>query len=544
MNPVPIGVAGDLYLTGPGLARGYHGRPEATAEAFVPDPFTAQAGERLYRTGDRARRLRDGRIEFLGRFDRQVKLRGFRIELGEIEAALARHPTVSEAAAIVREEGTGDRRLVAYVVPREGNASPAELRASLRDLLPEYMVPSRFVLLERLPLLPSGKVDLRSLALGKGLSGGAEDTRGVAPRNPWEAALAEVFAEVLGLESVGVEDDFFDLGGHSLLAVGLAAKIEKRFGRKLPLAALFEGATVEQVAIRLFDPARFDAWSPLVAMQPEGSKPPFFCVHPIGGGVTGYYRHLMRHLGPDQPFYGLQARGLEENAGLRHPWIEEMASEYIEALRSVQPHGPYLLGGASYGGWIAFEMAQQLKSQGEQIALLALIDAAAPKFLETHGEKDDEDEATPDPALQSHGMAHAMAVIAGKELRLSLEELQDLPLEELLALVLERMREAGLTDGEVDVSWVLRYRQSYNDRIRAGARYRARPYDGRIDLFRTTGSEAVEPPAEVENPTFGWDAVAPAGVVVHWFAGTHQAMLLEPYVIALAEALTARIDQA
>ncbi|HSF42699.1 MAG TPA: non-ribosomal peptide synthase/polyketide synthase [Thermoanaerobaculia bacterium] len=540
MKPVPIGVAGELYLTGPGLARGYHGRPEMTAEAFVPNPFTVRTGERLYRTGDRVRRLPDGRLEFLGRVDRQVKVRGFRIEPGEIEAALARHPAVSEAAALVREERPGDRRLVAYVVPREGDPLPAELRAFLRDLLPEYMVPSRFVVLERLPVLPNGKVDLQSLARERGAE---ETSKGVAPRNPWEAALAEIFAEVLGLESVGVEDDFFDLGGHSLLAVGLVARIEKRFGRKLPLATLFEGPTVEQVALRLFEPSRFAAWSPLVAMHPEGLKPPFFCVHPVGGGVTGYYRHLMRHLGPDQPFYGLQARGLEEQVGLRHPSIEEMASEYVGALRSVQPHGPYLLGGASYGGWVAFEMAQQLTREGEQIALLALFDAAAPKRLETNGPE--EEEALPDPAIQSYGMAHAMAVIAGKELRLSFEELRDLPLEEMLALVLERAREAGLADETIDVPWLVRYQKSFNERLRSGAQYRAQPYEGRIDLFRPTGApeaEAAEPVAE-EDPTLGWNAVASAGVAVHRFSGTHANMFLEPYVIDLAGSLTACIDR-
>jgi thioesterase domain-containing protein/acyl carrier protein len=542
MSPVPVGVAGELYLTGPGLALGYHGRPEATAGAFVPDPFAAQPGGRLYRTGDRVRLLQDGRIEFLGRVDRQVKLRGFRIELGEIEAALARHPSVNEAAAVVREDRPDDNRLVAFVVPREGSEpAPAELRSFLRNLLPEHMVPSRFIVLERMPLLPGGKVDFRSLALDESRPAEAMEPSGVPPRNPWEAALAEIFSDVLGVESVGVTDDFFSLGGHSLLAVGLAARIEKRFGRKLPLSVLFEGSTVERLAVRLFETSH-QPWSPLVAMQPEGSKPPLFCVHAIGGGVTGYYRHLVRHLGPDQPFYGLQARGLEEQAGLQHPTIEEMAAEYIDALRSVQPHGPYLLGGASFGGMIAFEMAQQLTGQGESIALLALLDAEPPRAFEEGSQADEEEEPEPDVALQSYHMAKAMALIAGKELRLTLEELQVLPPEEALALVLERAREAGLADETIDLPWLLRYRQSFNARIRSGDRYRARPYPGRLSLFLTTGSDAAEPPAGVDR-SLGWRALAPEGVEAHWVPGSHDGMLLEPHVVHLAEALAASIDR-
>jgi thioesterase domain-containing protein/acyl carrier protein len=546
-KPAPLGAAGELSATGPGLARGYHGRPDATAEAFVPDPFAVQGGERLYRTGDRVRRLPDGRLDFLGRFDRQVKLRGFRIELGEIEAALARHPAAGEVAVIVAEDRTGDRRLVAYVVPRGEDPSPAELRAFLRGVLPEHMIPSRFVLLDRLPLLPNGKVDLRSLALETGRSGEAAEA--ITPRNPWEAAVAEVFAQVLGVESVSVQDDFFDLGGHSLLAVGLVARIEKRFGRKLPLAVLFEGATVEQVATRLFNPARFAAWSPLVAMQPQGQRRPFFCVHPLGGGVVGYYRYLARRLGPKRPFYGIQARGLEEQAGLRHPSVEEMASEYIAALRKVQPEGPYLLGGASYGGTVAFEMAQQLVQQGQEVAVLALIDVQG-KPLATMGEAG-EVVGPEDPAAFAFSMARSLATQSEKDLKLTFDELQGLSEEEYLTLLLTRLREVGLMDETIDLPWILRYRESLYARIAAEARYRARPYPGRIDLFRTSRVLPGEPPppdapAEADDPTWGWSEVALGGVELHWIAGSHQTMLLEPAVMdisALLRKCFARVDK-
>ncbi|HSS51001.1 MAG TPA: thioesterase domain-containing protein, partial [Thermoanaerobaculia bacterium] len=258
-------------------------------------------------------------------------------------------------------------------------------------------------------------------------------------------------------------------------------------------------------------------------------------------GVTGYYRHLVQHLGPDQPFYGLQARGLEEHAGLRHPSIEEMASEYVDAVRSVQPQGPYLLGGASYGGWIAYEMAQQLARKKEQVALLALFDTGAPKSLAKDGPATVE-EPPPDAASQSYGMAQAMAAIAGKELRLSLDELQGLALEEVLALVLERVREAGLADETIDVPWVLRYRQSFNDRIRAGARYRARPYLGRIVLFRTRPDPA-EPPSEVQDVLAGWKPLSLTGVEARWVPGSHETMFLEPHVSQLAASLAACIQE-
>jgi thioesterase domain-containing protein/acyl carrier protein len=539
LEPVAMGLAGELYLTGLGLARGYLGQPEATAGAFVPDRFCAQAGGRLYRTGDRVRRLPDGRLEFLGRMDRQVKVRGFRIELGEVEVALARHPAVGETVAMVREDRTGDRRLVACVVPREGEPAVAELRSFLRGLLPEYMIPSHFVFRDRLPLLPSGKVDLQSLARETGAPKAVAGT--TLPRNPWEAALAEVFAEVLGLPQVGVQDDFFELGGHSLLAVGLKARIEKRFGRQMPLALLFEGPTVEQLAVRLFNPSRYAAWSPLVAMQPEGAKTPFFCVHPLGGGVVGYYRYLMRRLGPDRAFYGLQARGLEEYAGLAHPSIEEMASEYVARLRTVQPQGPYLLGGASFGGAIAFEMAQQLTQQGEEVGTLALIDAQV-KPLVTEGETPEGEEPPPLNADEfAYDMARSLAALAEKQLRLTYKELQGLPEERFLTVLLERLREAGLVDEGIDVPWLRRYRESLSARIAAGSRYRARPYPGRIDLFRTTRSAPGEPPAEspgaAADPTLGWSGIALGGVEVHWISATHQTMLLEPAVMDVAALL-------
>ncbi|MET0398426.1 MAG: amino acid adenylation domain-containing protein, partial [Longimicrobiaceae bacterium] len=247
-EPAPVGVPGELYLGGVSLARGYLGRPDLTAERFLPDPFLQTSGGRLYRTGDRARWLSDGTLEFLGRVDEQVKVRGFRVEPGEVEAALERHPGVREAVVVVREDAPGEKRLVGYVVPADGaEASSAELRAHLKASLPEYMVPGAFVVLERLPLTPSGKVARRTLPAPERLS--AEDF--VAPRTPAEEVLAGIWGDVLRVERVGAEDDFFELGGHSLVATRVVSRVRQAFGVELPLRALFEAPTVAGLAGRI-----------------------------------------------------------------------------------------------------------------------------------------------------------------------------------------------------------------------------------------------------------------------------------------------------
>jgi acyl-coenzyme A synthetase/AMP-(fatty) acid ligase len=244
-GPVPVGVPGELWLGGPGVARGYLGRPELTAEKFIPDGFGGEPGGRLYRTGDLVRWLPGGTVEFLGRVDHQVKVRGFRIEPGEIEAALRRHPQVREAVVVARGE-----RLVACVVADEEGPGAAELQGFLRGRLPAALVPSAFVRLSELPLTPTGKVDRRALA-GLGLETPAESGGHVAPRNPIEELLVPLWSEVLGVERVGVFDDFFALGGHSLLGVQLTSRVRDLFGVELPVRAVFSSATVAGLAERI-----------------------------------------------------------------------------------------------------------------------------------------------------------------------------------------------------------------------------------------------------------------------------------------------------
>ncbi|HWB41417.1 MAG TPA: non-ribosomal peptide synthetase, partial [Gemmatimonadales bacterium] len=250
LRPAPIGVPGELYVGGDGLARGYHRRPELTAENFIPHPFRSEPGARLYRTGDRVRYLADGNLEFLGRLDQQVKLRGFRIEPGEIEAVLARHPRVREAV-VVMDETAGDKRLVAYFVPRqEPGPSVSELRGLLQARLPDYMVPAAFVPLGALPLTPSGKLDRRALPSPESVRP-VLDNVFVAPRSPVEVLLAEIWSSLLGIETVGVHDDFFALGGHSLSAMRVISRLRTTFEMDLPLITLFEAPTIGGLALAL-----------------------------------------------------------------------------------------------------------------------------------------------------------------------------------------------------------------------------------------------------------------------------------------------------
>ncbi|MFI6231265.1 amino acid adenylation domain-containing protein [Micromonospora echinospora] len=359
-RPVPPGVPGELHVCGANVAHGYLGRPALTAQRFVPDP--TGHGDRTYRTGDRVRLLPDGRLDFLGRADDQVKHRGYRIELGEIEAALREHPAVPEAAVALRRDEAGER-LVAYLVA-PGAAWP-EIRAWLADRLPGHLVPATAVPIPRLPLLPSGKVDRRALPA---------PPRPAAPAaapDDLTATLVGLFAEVLGADDVGVDDNFFDRGGHSLLAAHLVGRLEATTGSRLPLAVLFERATPAGLADALRHADRYVHRS-LVPIRPDGDRPPLFLVHPSGGNVL-CYQPLTRHLDVDQPLYGFQAHGL----GPGHEpdrTVPEMAARYLAQLRAVAPQGPYRIGGWSFGGLVAVEMATQLTRQGERVDLLALID--------------------------------------------------------------------------------------------------------------------------------------------------------------------------
>ncbi|BAY10335.1 non-ribosomal peptide synthetase [Calothrix sp. NIES-2098] len=536
LQPVPVGEAGELYIGGVGLARGYLNRPELTKEKFIPNPFASEAGTRLYKTGDLARYLPDGNIEFLGRIDHQVKIRGFRIELAEVEAAIAQHPAVKQAIVIDREDVAKNKQLVAYIVPQPQQVpTKSELRSFLQGKLPDYMLPAAFVFLDALPLNPNGKIDRQALPAPASENSAVSI---VLPRNQVEQQLLEIWQQVLGVQPIGVRDNFFELGGHSLLAIKLFWEIEQAFGKNLPLATLFQAGTIEslakilqpQTALNASTPA---AWSSLVPIQPQGNKPPFFCIHGLGGEVL-CFRELAMHLGADRPFYGLQPQGLDD----KQPFltrIEDMAAHYIREIQTIQPQGPYFLGGYSIGGIIVFEMAHQLQHQGQEVALLAMLDSSIP----------------------------------GTEQRLPFVKRIVEHFNNLLQL-----GPAYLWDrAEVWRNWAWenfrkgryllqkRYKHSNNQRpyylfdvaqylletdrhlemmetsLEAVHKYNFKVYPEKIVLFRTDDRTRTVAVGVQYDPQFGWGELVAGTIDIYHIPGSHESLLKEPSVQVLAEKL-------
>ncbi len=549
LAPVPPGVAGELFLGGEGLARGYLGRPDLTAERFVPDPHAAArglgGGERLYRTGDLVRQRADGSLLFLGRLDQQVKVRGFRIEIGEVEAAFAACPGVAAAAAAARGAGA-DRHLVAYVVRREGSTvTPEELRQGLRERLPAAMVPSAYLFVAELPRMPNGKLDRRALASLETAAGTASPAGParpfVGPRTAAEAALAAIWAELLGVASVSVRDDFFALGGHSLLAVRLMARIRRQLGRDLPLGSLFQAGTIERLAVLLErggTPAEHGALLPLAGFGAAGAvgarepqPPPLYCVHPGGGNVLGY-ADLARALG-GRPVTGIQfPAALEPLLGSPGALtVERLAAHYVEELCRAQPSGPFRLAGWSLGGAVAFEVARRLTAAGRRVELLALLDAPAPGTLRV--ERDEVDLLL--------WFVRDLAGLHGVALPLAAAALRRLAPAERLAWLVGEAQAAALLPPEIGAAEVERLFAVFRALHEAAAAFAPSAWPGGALLVVAADSEMALLAAQ-GDPTCGWGALIEGGLEVEEMAGDHYTMMRAPAVRELAERLRRRLD--
>lgn len=537
LAPVPIGVAGELHIGGVGLARGYLKREELTREKFIPDPFGHAPGGRLYKTGDLARFRADGAIEYLGRLDHQVKIRGFRIEIGEIETALLSHPSVDSVVVTVHAL-QGEPSLVAYLAcGSTGAPSVADLRDFLRLSLPDHMIPALFVVLEHMPLSPNGKIDRKALPSPESHRAGPSASY-LAPRNTVERDMAAIWQVSLGVERVGVQDNFFELGGHSLLAVGLMARIEQAFGRAMPIATLFRHPTVELLCQAMQASAQGDAVSTLVPVQPKGSAVPLFC--PAGGGGSVlYYQPLAHHLGLDQPFYGLQAVGLD---GVCEPIaeVEKLAELYVQEMRTVQPHGPYRIAGHCFGGLVAFEVAQQLKRAGEEIDILMLIDVPA---------KRPDGEMPKDDMGWLLKLADVIRESSGKDLGLNEATLRQLDAAGQLSAFREAMVSAGVFPPEAGVAQVRGLLRVFA--TNGATRYAPRDVQPLpIVVFRAAEfhpdydfSSTDDPGQEPANSSMGWSAYAEGPVKTLLVPGNHITMMAPPHVEALAHGIQACLSE-
>lgn len=532
LEPVLPGDAGELFISNPCLAEGYINLPELTGRKFIRNPFDDGINCRLYRTGDFVRQREDGNIEFVGRIDSQIKIRGQRLELGEVESVLRSCPAVEDCAVLALKDQAGEDYLAAYLVPAHGSIDLAEIRSHCRRKMPDFMIPSRFVVLKTMPLSTNGKLDRRALAQIQSEEplSSAMDARG----NEIESRLMVVWRELLRQPEFGIHDDFFDLGGHSFMAVRLLSRIEDEFGIRLPLSAILKAPTISSQAVLLEQTdAGLHQESILVPINPYGKKPILFGVHGHEGGAL-CFRFIARQLPADQPFYALQAQGVD---GMRPVLlrIEDMASLYLREIEKLQPHGPYYLCGFSLGGEIAYEMAQQLLKRGEQVKLLLMLDTRNPERLARTREfaKDQPFPDGTDRAMQWHIRRLSQTGLRGKVeyvwmlLRTKVLRVTLFSLVPLMYAMKRRLSDRLL----------LTYLRTAHSK--ALHEYFPQPYAGKVTLFRSSQTEEESS----DQVPWSWESLALGGFEKYGFHASHN-IIAEEYAPEVSQKIRECLERA
>jgi amino acid adenylation domain-containing protein len=519
LQPVSASAIGELYVSGASLARGYLNNPQLNDRKFIPNPFTTdKQPSRLYKTGDLGRYLPDGNLEIVGRQDFQVKIRGMRVEIEAIETVLMEYPDIQQVAVVGKEDRSGEQIIVAYLVCNRAQINISHVRAFLKTKLTDYMMPSAFEILDALPLTPNNKLDRQRLPAPS-----RENFTCVPPRDELERQLTQIWEKVLGVQPIGIRDNFFELGGHSLVALHLFAEIDRIWNKRLLLATLFESPTIAELANVIRQEKYETNWSPLVSIEPGENRPPLFCLHPIGGNLFVYY-DLAKKLAEDRPIYGLQARGID---GKYQPLdrIEDMASYFIQAIETIQPNGPYLLLGYSFGGIIAFEMARQLTDRGQQVAFLGLLDIRCPTLEKVNLSFD-------------------------RWLNLHFNQLQKLALTDKIKYCFNRIffnKETKKIAYRDEVVSTLSNIEIFSPELlnvldcnlRARKNYKPQIYAGQATLF---WSEYQSLYIDL-YPELGWGNLVAGGIEIQYLPGDHNALMQEPYVRVLAEKLKLCIDR-
>ena len=531
LRPLPVGKAGEIGIVGVGLAKGYLNQPALTDEKFITFQLPNGQTTRLYRTGDLGRFDAGGNVHYLGRIDQQVKIRGFRIEVAEIEQQLLRQSGIKNAVVVAREDTPGDQRLVAYIVPNQYIADEegqvATWRQGIRRVLPDYMLPAHFVLVAELPVTPNGKLDKKALPM-PGSRARSKQQQTALPQTKTEQLLAAIWQDVFGVDTIDIDDNFFDIGGHSLSAVQVMIRLEKETGRRLPLSTLFEYPTIRELASLAEENGPIDTQKSLVSIKPTGSKTPIYLVHGIGLNLLNF-SGLVANIDPDQPVYGLQAKGLD---GTTEPLdsMEAIAAHYIGEMLEQNPVGPYAIAGYSFGGYVAYEMAQQLTRMGKEIKMLAMFDTDARALISHY--------TVLDRLVWKIGRQFPKFIWIGKSLFKHPSKTIAYQLSFFRTRTNALLRAVGLKASPVPNGELAHLDYLIEKHERSFDNYVLRPYSGKIDLFRADSRLYF-----IDDTHYlGWKEYALGGVRVHDVPGDHETILLPPNDKIFASVLQKALD--